>query len=450
MVYKMKNFRLNLIARILLLTVSIFALAYSFKENSNLIWSILLSISIIYQVYLLIRYIDKSNRELAYFLESITYSDFSQKFDFSKLGSSFKALSNEFNKIMEKFRQARSEREESINYLETVVQHIGVGLISFDLEGNVGLINKSAKRILRINTLHNINGLDKISPNFSEFIGQLPSGKKAAYKIIDKDEIVQLLIYTTDFRMHDKTCKLVALQNIQSELEEKEIDAWQKLIRVLTHEIMNSVTPISSLASTVNQYLFNKEGSANSLSNETIEDIRLAINTIQKRSEGLVNFVEKYRSLTKIPKPNLDTVKVSQLFDRIKKLMESALSGSNIKFEILINPPILEVTADSDLLEQVLINLLNNAIQSLSGTNNGKICLTAFIDERGYAVFKVIDNGAGISQEIMDKIFIPFFTTKKEGSGIGLSISQQIIRAHGGSMNVSSKPNEETVFTIRL
>jgi signal transduction histidine kinase len=164
----------------------------------------------------------------------------------------------------------------------------------------------------------------------------------------------------------------------------------------------------------------------------------------------LVNFVEKYRSLTKIPKPNLDVVKVSQLFDRIKKLMESALNGTNIKFEILINPLNLEVTADSDLLEQVLINLLNNAIQSLSGTNNGKICLTAYIDERGYAVFKVIDNGTGISQEIMDKIFIPFFTTKKEGSGIGLSISQQIIRAHGGSMNVSSKPNEETVFTIRI
>lgn len=450
MVYKMKNFRLNLIARIIFLTVSIFIFAYLFKEYSNLIWLIHLSIAIIYQVYLLIRYIDKSNRELAYFLESITYSDFSQKFDFSKLGSSFKALSNEFNKIMEKFRQARSDREESINYLETIVQHIGVGLISFDPEGNVGLINKAAKKILRINTLHNIIGLDKISPNFSEFIGQLPSGKKAAYKIIDKDEIVQLLIYTTDFRMHDRTCKLVALQNIQSELEEKEIDAWQKLIRVLTHEIMNSVTPISSLASTVNQYLFDKEGSANILSNETIEDIRLAINTIQKRSEGLVNFVEKYRSLTKIPKPNLDVVKVSQLFDRIKKLMESALIGSNIKFDIMINPIILEVTADSDLLEQVLINLLNNAIQSLSGTSNGKICLMAFIDERGYAVFKVIDNGAGISQEIMDKIFIPFFTTKKEGSGIGLSLSQQIIRAHGGSMNVSSKPNEETVFTIRI
>ena len=450
MVYKMKNFKVNLIARILILTVSIFVLAYSIKENALLIWSILFLSVIVYQIYLLIRYVDKSNRELAYFLESITYSDFSQKFDFSKLGSSFKALSNEFNKIMEKFRQARSEREESINYLETVVQHVGVGLISFDPDGNVGLINKSAKRILRINSLHNISALDKISPNFSEFIGQLPSGKKAAFKIIDKDEIVQLLIYTTDFRMHDNICKLVALQNIQSELEEKEIDAWQKLIRVLTHEIMNSVTPISSLASTVNQYLFDKEGSANPLNKENIEDIRIAINTIQKRSEGLVNFVEKYRSLTKIPKPNLDVVKVSQLFERIKKLMESALSGSNIKFDIIINPIILEVTADSDLLEQVLINLLNNAIQSLSGTSDGKICLTAFIDERGYAVFKVIDNGAGISQEIMDKIFIPFFTTKKEGSGIGLSLSQQIIRAHGGSLNVSSKPNEETVFTIRI
>jgi nitrogen fixation/metabolism regulation signal transduction histidine kinase len=450
MVYKMKNFRVNLISRTSLLTVSIFVFTYSLIINVLSLWTILLLSAVLYQVYLLIKYIDKSNRELAYFLESITYSDFSQKFDFSKLGSSFKALSDEFNKILDKFRQARSDREESINYLETVVQHIGVGLISFDPDGNVVLINKSAKRILRITNLHNINALDKISPNFSGFIGQLPSGKKAAYKIIDKDEIVQLLIYTTDFRMQNKICKLVALQNIQSELEEKEIDAWQKLIRVLTHEIMNSVTPISSLASTVNQYLFDKEGLANSLSNENIEDIRLAINAIQKRSEGLVNFVDKYRSLTKIPKPNLDAVKVSQLFERIKKLMESALKGSSIKFEILINPPNLEVTADSDLFEQVLINLLNNAIQSLSNSKEGKIYLTAIIDERGYAVFKVIDNGVGIAADIIDRIFIPFFTTKKEGSGIGLSISQQIIRAHGGSMNVSSRPNEETVFTIRI
>lgn len=444
----MKNFRVNIILRISLLVITIFVFCYYTLGQIFFPWLALIACAIIYQTYALIKYIDRTNKELTYLLQSINFSDFSQSFNFAKLGSSFKELSNEFNTILNKFKQTRSEKEESLNYLQTVVQHIGVGLISFDTNGDVEFINKAAKRLLKINSLRNICVLDQVSPNLSNFIFHLQPGKKAAYKISDNEEIIQLVLYATDFRMHNKMYKLVALQNIQSELEEKEIEAWQKLIRVLTHEIMNSVTPISSLASIVNQYLKNFERV--SINQETIEDVRSAISTIQKRSEGLVNFVEKYRSLTKIPKPDYKIFRVSQLFERIKILMESVLQGSQIKFTAEVNPDYLELTADSDLLEQVLINLLNNSIQSIADSNNGKISLTAQIDQRGRSVLKVIDNGPGISSEIIDKIFIPFFSTRKDGSGIGLSLSQQIIQAQNGSISVSSRPNEETVFSIRF
>jgi signal transduction histidine kinase len=238
--------------------------------------------------------------------------------------------------------------------------------------------------------------------------------------------------------------KLISLYNIQAELEEKEIEAWQKLIRVLTHEIMNSITPISSLASTANSMLKNIDKNKD----EEIEDITDALSTIQKRSDGLVNFVNKFRDISKIYKPTFQPVKVSDLFYRIRLLIDSSLSENKIEFSISIMPENLEIVADPDLLEHVLINLIKNSIQAIGASNSGSIKLTGEINERGRAVIKVNDNGPGISEEIIDRIFVPFYSTKKEGSGIGLSISQSIIRAHNGSMWVQSIPGKETVFTI--
>ncbi len=442
----MKNFRVQLIIRILALSATLFCLAFLFYNSGIDLWLVITAAAIVLQVVLLIRYADHTNKELASFLESINYSDFSQHYDYSKFGKSFRLISDQFNNVLDKFRKTRNEKEETLNYLKTVVQHVGVGLISFDAKGDVEFINKAAKNILHLTVLKNIRSLNNISENFGEFIKKLSVRKRVTYKLTFGGETSQILIYATDFRMRGDKFRLVALQNIQSELEEKEIEAWQKIIRVLTHEIMNSITPISSLASTLNNLLKeNMEPDA-----ETIEDISSAVKTIQKRSEGLMSFVDKYRSITRIPKPNLHSFTVASLFERIKLLMDSALKGKNIQFRIEINPSHLEINADSDLIEQVLINLLNNAIQSLSDNENGKVLLSAQIDDLGRALLKVTDNGSGISEENLERVFIPFFTTKKEGSGIGLSISQQIIRAHGGRISVISKPNEGTTFTIRL
>lgn len=447
----MKTYRVNIILRILLLAIFIFLSSWFFLKEFYL-FSASSTLLIIYQLYLLFRYTDKINKELTYLLQSINYSDFSHNFNFSSRGNSFGELSNEFNKIMDKFRQARMEREESIKYLETVVQHIGVGLISFNQKGDVGFVNRAAKRLLNLQALKNIGSLNKISPGFSEFIFNIPTGKKATYKIVEAEGIIQLLLYATDFRMKEQVFKLVALQNIQPELEEKEIEAWQKLIRVLTHEIMNSVTPISSLASTVNLMLKNEGDTPALYDSETVKDIKTAVNTIEKRSIGLINFVDKYRSLTKIPKPDFRIIRIEQLFERIRILTNQLLNENGINLTTAINPPYLEMTIDSDLIEQVLINLIKNAVQSISSSEGktGYITLAANIDHRGRGIIKVTDDGPGIPENIIERIFIPFFSTKKDGSGIGLSLSSQIMRSHSGSLSVSSVPGKETVFTLRF
>jgi len=445
-----KNFRANLIVRIFSIALFLFISLYLYFEKIYFLFLIVLAAIIIFQVLSLIKYVDRTNKELVNFLQSIKYSDYSQNFSFGSLGKSFKELTDEFNNIFDRFKQLRNEKEESLNYLQTVVEHVGVGLIAFDDNGDVGLINRTAKKMLGIKNVKNILSLNSLSKNFGDFILELQENKKIVYQILVKDEITQLLLYSTKFTMRNRIFKLVALQNILPELEEKEIEAYQKLIRVLTHEIMNSVTPISSLASTANELFSSVMKKENGNNPETLEDIFLAISTIQKRSEGLVNFVNKYRSLTKIPKPRMQIVHAHELLNRIRLLMETAFESGNISFYVEVGPDNLEFVSDPELLEQVLINLLNNSIQSFDNSAERKIVLKIQIDERSRIMVKIIDNGPGISQEVIDKIFIPFFSTKKDGSGIGLSLSQQIIRSLGGTISATSEPNVETVFTIRL
>jgi nitrogen fixation/metabolism regulation signal transduction histidine kinase len=341
------------------------------------------------------------------------------------------------------------EKEESLRYLETVIDHVGIGLISFNSKGDVELLNRAAKKILKIHHLRNLSSLDKIGSGLGRFLFQVVPGTKNTFKFSDNGEIVQLMVHGTEFRMKNQDFKLISLYNIQAELEEKEIEAWQKLIRVLTHEIMNSITPISSLAATANSILKNTDHKSE-INLDTITDINDALNTIQKRSEGLVNFVNKFRDISKIYKPNIQSVKLGELFYRIRLLVESISSSGKINFAITIQPENLEIMVDPELLEHVLINLIKNSIQALGDSDNGIIKLSAEINERGKAVIKVTDNGPGISEEIIDRVFVPFYSTKKEGSGIGLSISQSIIRAHGGSIWVQSVPNSETIFIITL
>ncbi len=442
----MKNFRLNLLFRILLLTSTLFILVYVANYTTLVATMVVLIIITLLQVYGLIKYVDITNRELTRFLLSIKHSDFSQTFTHQGLGGSFKDLSDAFNEVILSFQKTRSEKEEHLRYLQTVMQHVGIGLISYNQDGKVEFINKAAKKLLRVNYLKWIHQLESVSKGLSEIVRDTKPGDKNTVKIVGENEIVQLLVYSTGFKMRNQTYTLAAFQNIQSELEDNEMEAWQKLIRVLTHEIMNSVTPISSLAATVNAMISNESD----FDKDTIEDVKSAVSTIRKRSEGLIHFVENYRNLTKIPKPNFQIVSVQSLFKQAEQLMGKQFEEMSISLSFSVEPESLVITADAEMIEQVLINILLNARHALANTKDPQVVVISYLDERGKIIIRIIDNGPGISEEVQEKIFIPFYTTKQDGSGIGLSLSRQIMRSHGGNIRVNSVVGDGTVFTLRF
>lgn len=436
----LRTFRVQVALRICVLAA---ALAATLLSNAEPTLLVLFGAVALYQVISVIRYVDRTNRDLARFLSAIRYSDFSQTFATGGLGSSFDHLHESFNQVLDAFRGARAEKEQQARYLQTVVQHVGLGLIVFDNSGDVSLINTAAKRLLQIPRLGNIDDLVPTHPSLAT-LRQLGPGARDLVPIDIDGEVSQLALHAAVFRVGDVEHTLVSLYDIGQALDDKEMEAWQNLIRVLTHEIMNSITPISSLATTARGML--EDGNPDA---ETTDDIRTAITTIERRSEGLLHFVEAYRDLTRLPAPTFAVIPVHELFDRVQQLLRSQFEEAQVVLHTDIEPASLEITADLEQLEQVLINLLRNASQAASGRPDAQVRLQGRL-MRGRTVLEVIDNGPGIVEEALDKIFIPFFTTKQDGSGIGLSLCRQIMRLHGGSIAVASEPDEQTVFTLRF
>ena len=465
-----RRFSLIVLLRTIALCVSAFVLIYLLAQTAFIATPFIVALIIVAQMYSLVHYVQKTNRDIAKFFDSIKYSDFSQSFRSTVKGSSFEELNNAFAEVIDEFRKTRAEKEEHYRYLQIVVQHIGIGLLAFTQDGTVELMNVATKKLLKVHSIKNIKELADASPSLVAALRGIKSGDKVLVKIVADNELSQLSIYATEFKLRENHYTLVSLTNIQSELEEREMEAWQNLIRVLTHEIMNSVTPIISLSSTASSLLdmgdrkreTGGDDNASSLqppvsgvrsreiNTESLEDVKSALDTISKRSEGLLHFVDDYRNLTRIPVPNFQIIKVSDLFGRIQKLFVDRFQLKKIDYTCLIEPSDLELTADPDLIEQVIINLVVNSISALSAAVSPMIKLVGKIDGRGGTIIQVIDNGAGVPEALLEKIFIPFFTTRKEGSGIGLSLSRQIMRAHKGGITVHSLPDKETVFTLRF
>lgn len=448
-----KSFRVNLVLRLALLVLSIWLFFYLMFRTQLFAALFILGLVIIYQVYSLGRYVETTNRDLARFFQSIKYGDFTQTFKDDFMGPSFASLRNTFTDVANAFRKTRAEKEEHSRWLQTVVQHVGIGLIAFQPSGEVELINNSLKKLLHISHLKNINNLDAISPALVKTLFRMKPRERAMVRIERDEELLMLALYATEFKLRGQAFTLVSLQNIHSEIEETEITAWQKIIRVLTHEIMNSITPISSLASTINELLGENFPPADPVGGhnpEMIEDVRQALNTIQKRSQGLMHFVDAYRNYTLTPKPKFQNFPISDLFQRIGKLMQANIQERAIHFRIHIQPEGLEMSADPELIEQVVINLLLNALQSVENQADARIELISRLDNLGRILIQVRDNGPGIIKENLDKIFIPFYSTKEGGSGIGLSLSRQIMRLHNGTINAWSEPGKETIFTLRF
>lgn len=449
-----KSFRIICTVRILLLAATILLLIYLLQQTSLFATSLIVGAVVVVQIISLIHYVEKTNRDLARFLASIKYSDFSQTFSTGQRGSAFQELNAAFAEVISEFQRARSEKETQYRYLQTLVHHIGLAILSFDQNGNVDLINNAAKRLLRVSHLKNIKSLESFSPRLVRTLLSSRAGEKTLVKVEDEDETLTLAVYATEFRLPDRSITLVSMQDIESELAEQEMAAWQKLIRVLTHEIMNSVTPIASLASTVNDLVAKAEESPEEgsvrVTSEAKEDIREAASTIHKRSEGLLHFVDAYRNLTRIPKPDFEIFPVANLLERVAQLMKHQVEKQGIELVIRTEPETLELTADPELIEQILINLMVNSIEALKEAPAGRIELKSRLDARGRVLITVTDNGVGITEDLRERIFTPFFTTKKDGSGIGLSLSKQIMRLHKGNIAFKSTPNEATAFTLRF
>jgi len=391
----------------------------------------------------MIHKVNQSNRDFTAFLLGIKYEDFSATYSGHHKGKTFGEMYDAFNQINRKFLNIKAEKEANHQYLQTIVEHVSVGLLCLDEEGNVFMINKALKKLLRKPYLVNAEALKKIDKNLYEVVQRLHSGDKELLKITIDNKIVQLSISALEFKLQKQSLKLVSMQNIQSELEERELEAWQKLIRILRHEIMNSISPIVSLTSTIEGMM--KGGK---LEGEDLDDVKAAIRAIRNRSEGLMHFTETYRNLTRIPPPKFQIVDVRLLVQRLSTLLKPAFEKDHINFQMQMPNSPVNCSIDPELLEQVLINLIKNAIEAVNGSEKPTITVTAQKEQSGKTTISVIDNGKGIEEGELDEIFVPFYTTKVEGTGIGLSLSRQIVRMHKGRLFVQSVVGEGTVFTI--
>ncbi|MFP4042618.1 MAG: sensor histidine kinase [Bacteroidales bacterium] len=446
MIYK--NFRLVITFRILLLTATIFLFFYTLTLD-YFITPVLVAALVILQIMLIIRYVDITNRKLASFLESIRFAEFTRSFHFDDMGESFQELNNAFNEVIGDFQKIRSQLEQQYQYLQNIVRNIDISIITYHKSGEVDMVNRAFEDLFQVHSLKHINQLKKVNKQLADVLINLEPGKSNVLKLQQEDDLLQLAIYGTEFRLHSQRMMLVTIKDIQNVLEEQETETWQKLIRVLTHEIMNSITPVSSLTSTLSLMIQeSKTSNKGCLDAETVDEIEQAINTIHKRSDGLLHFVNTYRNLTKIPQPNFEIVRAKEIFTTIKSFMANDVVKNNVRLVASVKPENLEFYADHKLIEQVLINLVTNAIHALEERRDGLVELNAYRNKRGKVVLQVSDNGRGILPEVLDKIFIPFFTTKPKGSGIGLSLSKQIMRLHGGSITAHSEPEEGTVFNL--
>lgn len=441
-----KNFRVNVIIRVLLLAVIVALLIYCLYQQLYL-RSIYIAIGLILAIVEFIRYVDKTNRDYSNFLLAISQNDFTTTYSEKTKGQTFNSLYETFNHLTNKYRMISEEKEAQFIFLSLLIDHIRVGIISFDEHGHIHLINQTMKGFLynsNVNNLQDFRHEDKI---LLKVFQHIKSKESQLVKVSRGNKMIPLTIQSAEISLRGKLYKLISAQDIRNELEANEIEAWQKLIRVLTHEIMNSVSPVVSLSSTLSQLIKNQNH--NNLGESEFNALQQGLEAILVRSNGLRHFADSYRSLTRLPQPQFRTIKINSISNHLETLFKDELNSKKIILDILIDDG-LEITADADLLEQVLINLLRNSIEATEQVPQPRIEMRAQHSANNAVSIIIKDNGLGISDKELDKIFIPFYTTKKNGSGIGLALSKQIIQIHRGEIYVSSEINKGCTVEIVL
>ena len=442
------RFRLYVLIRVIILFLTVAAFVYLIFFDRKYVTTVVTGFLIVFEVFELFNYIESTNKKLKRFFDAIKYNDFNMGFTHdNKLGKTFKELNMAFKDVVDAILAERKKREEFFQQLNVVVESIGTGILSIDESGRVVLINRAAHQLLGLENLRNVGDLNTKSPALAQVLQNLEAGEKATYKNHKGQE---LAIRETLYKLGNDSFRLLAFQDIKAELQAKELEAWQNLTKVLRHEIMNSIAPISSLTSTLSEILAEdlvKNNGSYTISDESVEDIGEGLSTISGRSQGLIDFVNAYRDYTNLPTPEKREFDISDLTRETIQLMKTDFEKDQVEVVFSAARQKLLILADSQLIQQVLINLVKNAREAVAGKPKGKVVVTTTqINQQTMVV--VEDNGAGITTEAREKIFMPFFSTKKRGSGIGLSLSKQIMQMHDGDITLESELGKGATFML--
>ena len=441
-----KNFHVKVLLQIVSITLTLVGIVYILLTGLHFFALVILIPTLLGLLWKLFRLVNKTNRDLSHFLLGIKYEDFEQGFSTNQLGESHEQLYGAFNLITDKFRHLRSEQEIQNQLLQTIISNVDTGIYCTDKNGKCLMMNAALKQLLHKSYIPNFADLEPTIPNVYEVLKKIKPSERKIVKETIQNEISQIAVQVYILKIKEEEIKVYTFYNIHNELSDQEVKSWQKLIRFLAHEIMNSIAPIASLSSSAAQ-LIPADGK---LEIEDVEQLNEVFRIIKKRSESLMSFTETYRKLTRIPPPKLSSINVRDFFESIQKLFEQDLLQKGVKLEMKYLFNEIKLMADPILLEQVFINILKNAIEALEGVAQPEINILVDKTPQGKVTIQVMDNGQGIPQDAVDQIFVPFFTTKQNGSGIGLSLSQQIIRLHGGNIYLQSKEGEGTVVTLSI
>lgn len=398
-------------------------------------------------ILLIYHYINAVNRKISYFFSALKNEDFTLRFTEKQGLKSEKLLNCLLNQTKEILQKTRINIQQQEKYYELILNNINSGVVALNSKGFVLQSNLFARKILGLEVFTHTRQLQKVSLQLQQAVEEIQSGETKRITYTNERGSVQLLINATSIIMNGEKLILLVFNDIENEMDETEIDSWIRLIRVLAHEIMNSIAPITSLSDTLLSLQKNDdpETDASQLKENTINGLRV----ISETGKGLISFVDSYRKFTRIPKPEREYIDMNEFIHRMVILCSMEPSFENITIHTEIQPENLRVYADPNLLGQVVLNIMKNAIQAMQSTKNGKLQVSVE-NQSNQTIIKITDNGPGIAPEILNEIFVPFFTTKSEGTGIGLSIARQIMRTHGGNIKVTSIPEKETTFTLTL
>jgi len=444
------RFSLLLATRLVIIMLCLMTLAFLFTRPGYYSATALTLLVIISLTWEVSRFVSKTNQEISRFLDAARYADFGQRFSLGRMGAGFGEMGEIFTDILSRFREYRTDQESELKHLKALLEHVPVPLISVHVDSRLEFWNNAARRLFGMAHVSRIEDLEQFGTDFLEQIATVQPGEKRLVSFNMDNMERRLTIAVSQIIVEGKAERLISLQDIQSELDGIQLEAWQDLVRVLTHEIMNSITPVASLAKTAVELVDEISDKINDHPDviDELDDVRDAVSTVANRSDGLMKFVSSYRRLTRLPPPTKTQFRLDDLFADVVKLATVTWDEKSLALVTHIEPSELDLTADREMVEQILINILQNSEQALVDLPDKQVSLTAHLNKRGHVTIEIEDNGPGIPEDITKKIFVPFFTTKREGSGVGLALSRQVMIAHGGSISVSPSDQDGARFTL--